>query len=140
MRTKARCGVLDEFKKFLLRGNVVDLAVGVAVGAAFTAVVNSMVKDLITPLIAAVGGKPNFAGLSFTLHGSTFNYGEFINALVSFLIMASVIFFFVVQPLNHLVRLTNRNEKTEDSKSAEEKLLEEIRDLLKDGKEGKKRS
>lgn len=136
--------MLDEFKKFLLRGNVVDLAVGVAVGAAFTAVVNSMVKDLITPLIAAVGGKPNFSGLSFTIHGSTFNYGDFINSLVSFLIMASVIFFFVVQPVNHLVKLTNRNQdkKPEDSKSPEEKLLEEIRDLLKDkdGKEGKKRS
>jgi len=85
--------MLDEFKKFLLRGNVVDLAVGVAVGAAFTAVVNSMVKDLITPLIAAVGGKPNFAGMSFVINGSTFSYGDFINALVSFLIMATVIFF-----------------------------------------------
>jgi large conductance mechanosensitive channel len=135
--------MLDEFKKFLLRGNVVDLAVGVAVGAAFTAVVNSMVKDLITPLIAAVGGKPDFSSLNFTIHGSTFDYGDFFNALVSFLIMASVIFFFVVQPVNHLVKLTNRQaKKPEDSKTAEEKLLEEIRDLLKnkDGKEGKKRS
>lgn len=131
--------MLDEFKKFLLRGNVVDLAVGVAVGAAFTAVVNSMVKDLITPLIAAVGGKPNFSGLSFTINGSTFNYGDFFNALVSFLIMASVIFFFVVQPVNHLIKLTNRSQKSEDTKTAEEKLLEEIRDLLKNDKEGKKR-
>jgi large conductance mechanosensitive channel len=135
MRTKARRGMLDEFKKFLLRGNVVDLAVGVAVGAAFTAVVNSMVKDLITPLIAAVGGNPDFSRLNFTIHGSTFNYGEFFNSLISFLIMASVIFFFVVQPVNHLVKLANRKQKKADAeKTADVALLEEIRDLLKEGK------
>lgn len=131
--------MLDEFKKFLLRGNVVDLAVGVAVGAAFTAVVNAMVKDLFTPLIAAVGGKPDFSRLSFTLHGSTFMYGDFINALISFMIMATVIFFFVVQPVNKLVKLTTRNQKKADAKDPQVVILEEIRDLLKDGKEGKKR-
>jgi large conductance mechanosensitive channel len=129
--------MLDEFKKFLLRGNVVDLAVGVAVGAAFTAVVNSMVDNVITPLIAAVGGKPNFAGLSFTINHSTFAYGQFLNALLSFLIVASVIFFFVVQPVNHLVKIATRNQKKSESKDAQVVLLEEIRDLLKEEHKGK---
>ena len=130
--------MLDEFKKFLLRGNVVDLAVGVAVGAAFTAVVNSMVADIITPLIAAVGGKPNFAHLSFTIRNSTFAYGQFLNALLSFLIVASVIFFFVVQPVNQLVKIAKRKEKKADAASDPQvALLEEIRDLLREEKKRK---
>lgn len=95
--------MLKDFRKFILRGNVVDLAVAVIIGAAFTTVVNSMVKDLITPLIAAFGGQPDFSALSFTIHGSKFMYGSFINALLSFLIMSAVVFFFVVQPLNKLM-------------------------------------
>jgi large conductance mechanosensitive channel len=122
---------LSEFKKFLMRGNVVDLAVAVIIGAAFTGVVNSLVKDVITPLIAAVGGKPDFSGLVFTIRGSRFMYGDFINSVISFLIMASVVFFFVVQPVNRLMKLAARQEKEEEKKDPEVLLLEEIRDELK---------
>ncbi len=95
--------MLKGFKEFLLRGNLVDLAIAVVVGTAFTAVVNALVKDLITPLIAAIGGKPNFGNLAFTVNGSRFAYGDFINAVVSFLIIAAVIFFLVVRPLTALM-------------------------------------
>ena len=122
---------LNEFKKFLMRGNVVDLAVAVAVGAAFTGVVNSLVKDIITPLIAAIGGNPDFSGLVFTIHGSRFMYGDFINAVISFLIMASVVFFFVVQPVNRLMKLASNKEKAEEARDPQVILLEEIRDELK---------
>jgi len=123
---------INEFKKFLLRGNVVDLAVAVVIGAAFTAVVTALVKDLITPLIAAIGGKPDFSGLVFTVHNSRFMYGDFLNALISFAIMAAVVFFFVVQPVNHLIKLATRNQKKEeDKKDPQIALLEEIRDELR---------
>jgi large conductance mechanosensitive channel len=92
-----------EFKQFLLRGNVVDLAVAVVIGGAFGAIVTSLVDNLITPLIAAVGGQPDFSEIGFTINGSTFNVGLFINALVAFLIIAAVIFFFVVKPMNMLI-------------------------------------
>ena len=87
------------FRDFILRGNLVDLAVAVVIGAAFTAVVNALVKDLITPLIAAIGGKSSFSDLSFTLNGSHFRYGDFINALITFLIIAAVVYFLVVKPV-----------------------------------------
>jgi len=102
--------MLKDFKKFILRGNVVDLAVAVVIGAAFGAIVTSLVKDLVTPLIAAIGGKPDFSGLSFSINHSKFLYGDFINAIVSFLIIAAVIFFFVVQPLNKLMAHLNPTE------------------------------
>jgi large conductance mechanosensitive channel len=86
-----------------LRGNVVDLAIAVVIGAAFGAVVAALVKDLITPLIAAIGGQPNFGNLSFTINHSTFKYGDFINALVSFVIIAAVVYYFVVLPYNTLM-------------------------------------
>ncbi|MBC7582003.1 large conductance mechanosensitive channel protein MscL [Aeromicrobium sp.] len=95
--------MLKDFRKFILRGNVIDLAVAVVIGAAFSAIVMALVKDLVTPLIAAIGGQPDFSGLSFTINGSKFMYGDFINAVVSFLIIAAVIFFGVVQPLNKLM-------------------------------------
>jgi large conductance mechanosensitive channel len=104
---------LSEFKTFILRGNVVDLAVAVVIGAAFTAVVNAFVKDIITPIIS-IPGKADFSTLHWTIHGSTFLYGEFLNALVTFLIVAAVIFFFVVKPLN---MLTNRR-KTQEAPAA----------------------
>jgi large conductance mechanosensitive channel len=126
--------MLKDFRQFLLRGNVVDLAVAVVIGAAFTAVVNSLVKDLITPLIAAIGGKPNFANLSFKIHGSVFMYGDFFNALLSFLIMAGVVFFLVVQPINHLIKLAKRGKVSDAPLDPQVVLLEEIRDLLKDRK------
>jgi large conductance mechanosensitive channel len=94
---------MRDFKEFLLRGNVVDLAVGFVIGAAFATVVTAFVAGLITPLIAAIGGEPNFSELSFTINGSEFLYGDFINALLSFLIIAAVIFFLVVRPVNALM-------------------------------------
>ena len=92
--------MLSEFRAFILRGNVVDLAVGVVIGTAFTAVVNALVKGLFTPLIAAVFGETDFGALAFTINGSEFAYGQFINALITFLIVAAVLFFLVVKPMN----------------------------------------
>lgn len=106
--------MLRDFKEFLLRGNVVDLAVAVVVGAAFGAVVTALVKDLITPLIAAIGGQPDFSSLSFTINKSHFLYGDFINAIISFLIIAAVIFFFVVVPLNAFFERSQRRATTPD--------------------------
>lgn len=94
---------MQGFKQFLMRGNVVDMAVGVIIGVAFAAVVSAFVKDLVTPLIAAVGGKPDFSAIAFTLNGSKFLIGDFVNALVSFLIIAVVVYFFVVLPVNTLM-------------------------------------
>ena len=95
--------MIREFRDFVLRGNVVDLAVAVVIGAAFGAVVASLVENLITPLIGAIGGEPDFSELSFTINGSRFGYGEFLNALISFLLIAAVVFFLVVKPLNELM-------------------------------------
>lgn len=95
--------MLKEFKQFLLRGNVVDLAVGVVIGAAFGTVVSAVVADILTPFIGAIAKVPDFGGLMFTLNGSKFMYGHFINAVISFLLVASAIFFFVVKPMNVLV-------------------------------------
>ena len=95
--------MLTEFREFILRGNLVDLAVAVVVGTAFTAVVTSLVEDLITPLIAAIGGEPDFSALSFTINESEFRYGDFINALIAFLVVAAVLFFFVIKPVNALL-------------------------------------
>ena len=95
--------MLREFRAFILRGNLVDLAVAVVIGTAFTAVVNALVKDIITPLIAAVGGEPNFGRLAFTINGSRFAYGDFLNALVTFLIVAAVVFFLIIKPVNALL-------------------------------------
>jgi large conductance mechanosensitive channel len=91
------------FKQFLLRGNVVDLAVGVVVGAAFGSVVTAFTKDLLTPLIAAVAGKPDFSAIQFTVNGSKFPVGDFINAIVSFVIIAAAVYYLVVLPINALV-------------------------------------
>jgi large conductance mechanosensitive channel len=100
--------LINEFKEFILRGNVVDLAVAVVIGAAFGAIVAALVKDLITPLIAAIAAKPAFSQLYFTINNSKFLYGDFLNSLVSFLIIAAVIFFLVVKPLNALLALTKK--------------------------------
>jgi large conductance mechanosensitive channel len=95
--------LLKEFRAFILRGNLVDLAIAVVIGTAFTALVSSFVSDLITPLIAAIGGEPDFGDLAFTINDSRFAYGSFINALITFLIIAAVVFFFVVKPVNALM-------------------------------------
>jgi large conductance mechanosensitive channel len=94
--------MLKEFKQFLLRGNVVDLAIGVVVGAAFGTVVTALVKDIITPLISALIKAPDFSDLFFIINGSKFMYGDFINAVISFILVAGSIFFFVVKPMNIL--------------------------------------
>jgi len=94
--------MLSEFKAFVLRGNVVDLAVAVVLGVAFGAVINAFVTDIITPILGAIGGKPNFSALTFTINGSVFYYGSFLNAVIEFLSIAAAIFFFVVKPINHL--------------------------------------
>jgi large conductance mechanosensitive channel len=102
------------FKKFLLRGNLIDLAVAVVIGAAFGAIVTSLVKDLITPLIAAIGGQPDFSNLYFTVNKSKFAYGDFINALLAFLIIAAVIYFLIVAPVVKLTtRMARKQEATE---------------------------
>lgn len=93
----------SEFRAFVLRGNVIDLAVAVVIGGAFGAVVTSMVENIITPIIAAIGGQPDFSGLSFTINNSVFQYGLFLNAVISFLIIAAVIFFLIVKPMNALM-------------------------------------
>jgi len=95
--------MLKEFREFILRGNLVELAVAVVLGTAFGAVVTALVKDLVTPLIAAVGGQPDFSRLTFTINDSKFLYGDFINALLAFLIIAVVVFFFVIKPVNALM-------------------------------------
>ena len=95
--------ILREFRAFILRGNLVDLAIAVVIGTAFTAVVNALVRDLITPLIAAIFGEPDFGALSFTINGSRFAYGDFLNALLTFVIVAAVVFFLVVKPVNLLM-------------------------------------
>lgn len=102
--------MLSDFKKFLLRGNLVALAVAVVIGVAFGAVVTSLVEDLVTPLIAAIGGEPDFSELTFTINDSEFRYGAFINALLSFALIAAVVFFLVMKPINGLVERMNREE------------------------------
>ena len=106
---------LNDFKAFILRGNVVDLAIAVVIGAAFGAVVSALVKDLITPLIAAIGGQPDFSGISFTIHNSKFFIGDFINVVISFVILAAVVFFFVVRPVNALMALRKTDTPVEET-------------------------
>src|SRR5437870_8701500 len=94
--------IAKDFKTFLLRGNVVDLAVAVVIGAAFGALVTALVRDLLTPIIALIFGKPDFSALQFTINSSTFHYGDFINYLIAFVSIAAAVFFFVVVPINKL--------------------------------------
>jgi len=107
------------FKKFLLRGNLIDLAVAVVIGAAFGTVVSSLVKDLITPLVAALGGKPDFSSLSFTLNHSKFAYGDFINSLISFLIIAAVIYYLVMSPTLRLTAMMQRKQEATERECPE---------------------
>ena len=124
--------MFKEFRKFIMRGNVVDLAVAVAVGAAFNSVVQGIVKDLITPLITAIGGQHDFSSLSFELNGSTFLYGDVINLIISFLVVAAVIFFLVVQPINKLQALANKRKTPEEP--TERKCPECLSDIPKAAK------
>ena len=102
------------FRQFLMRGNVIDLAVAVVIGAAFGAVVTALVKDLLTPLIAAIVQVPDFSGIAFTINGSKFLIGDFVNALVSFLLIALAVYLFVVMPVNALVARANRGATPPD--------------------------
>jgi large conductance mechanosensitive channel len=124
----------QEFKDFLLRGNLVDLAVAVVVGLAFNAVVTALVHDIITPIIAAIFGKPDFESLHFRIHQSVFLYGDFINAIITFLSIAAAVFFFVVKPVNYLMSRRRKGADPVDAStlSDEAVLLTEIRDLLRD--------
>ncbi len=116
---------LKDFQQFIARGNLVDLAVAVVIGVAFAAVVKALVDDLITPLIAAIFGEPDFSALTFTINGSTFHYGDFINALLTFVIVAAVVFFAVVRPVNALLARL-RTEPAEPSSRKCPECLSEI--------------
>jgi large conductance mechanosensitive channel len=105
--------LLQEFKQFLLRGNVIDLAVAIVIGVAFTELVQSFVENLVDPLIAAFGGEPNLDAWTFTVSGSTFTYGRFLTQLISFAIIAAVVFFFVVKPVNALISRARRQSPSD---------------------------
>ena len=100
--------MIKGFKEFILRGNVIDLAVAVIVGAAFTAIVTSLVTNIITPLLAAIVGKPDFSALKFTLHGGVITYGTFLNSVISFLLLASVVYFGIMVPMNFFLAKIKR--------------------------------
>jgi large conductance mechanosensitive channel len=124
--------VYKEFREFITRGNVIDLAVAVIIGLAFTAIINAIVSGLITPLIGMIGGN-DFSDLDFTINGSTFEYGQVINAVIQFLLIAAAVFFFIVKPINMLNERRRRGEEPEpEDLSDEAALLTEIRDLLRD--------
>jgi large conductance mechanosensitive channel len=122
--------VLKGFKQFILRGNVVDLAIAVVVGTAFTALVKAFVADILTPIIAAIAGQPNFATLTFTINHSVFLYGDLINALITFVSVAAAVYFFVVVPLNKLAERRAKGQAPVDETPPDIALLTEIRDLL----------
>jgi large conductance mechanosensitive channel len=126
--------MIKEFREFLLRGNVVDLAIAVILGAAFGAVITSFVNDILMQLVAMIGGTPDFSDLSFTINDAEFRYGAFLNAVIAFVIVAAVIFFFVVRPINALMARRKAGLEPEPEAVAEDVvLLGEIRDLLRDG-------
>jgi large conductance mechanosensitive channel len=118
--------MFEGFKKFILRGNVLDLAVGVVIGAAFNDVISALVKDFLTPLIGIAGRIPDFTHLQFTVNGSRFMYGHFLNSLLSFLLIAATIYFFVVNPINKLVEKTKREEAAEPTTKKCTECLSEI--------------
>jgi large conductance mechanosensitive channel len=118
--------ILNDFKQFLLRGNVVDLAVAVVIGAAFVAVVTALVQDLFTPLIAAIGGKQDFSALDFTINHSTFRYGDFINKVFTFVVIAAVVFFFVVVPINMLIARSRKEPPADPTTRTCPECLSEI--------------
>lgn len=122
--------LLNEFKAFLLRGNVIDLAVAFVLGAAFKTVIDSLVADLIMPIIAMLGGEPDFSSLDFEINNAVFRYGAFITSVVSFVIIAAAIFFFVVKPVNMIIERRKKGEEPEDTPE-DILLLREIRDSLR---------
>ncbi|MFI5040620.1 MAG: large conductance mechanosensitive channel protein MscL [Acidimicrobiales bacterium] len=124
--------LVTEFKDFILRGNVVDLAVAVVMGLAFNSLITAFVKDIITPIVAAIFGKPDFQTLTFTIHKSHFFYGDFINVVISFVSLALAVFLFVVKPVNFLMTRRRASAAPDDATLSDEAvLLGEIRDLLR---------
>lgn len=123
--------MIKDFKQFLLRGNVVDLAVGVVIGAAFGTVVTALVSDVLTPFIGALGNGPDFSKYSFNIHGNEFMIGHFINALISFMLVAGAIFFFVVKPMNVLI---SRSHKEPPADSTTKKCSECMSEIPMDAK------
>jgi large conductance mechanosensitive channel len=123
--------VFKEFREFISRGNVVELATAVVIGTAFTQLIDSIVTGLFTPLIAMFGDR-DYSDLDFTIHGSTFEYGDVISAFIAFVLVAVAVFFFVVKPINVLEARKRREGADEKELSDEAVLLSEIRDLLRD--------
>ncbi len=129
--------MIKGFREFLLRGNIVDLAVAVVIGTAFGAVVTALVADIITPIVAAIFGKPDFGGLTFTINGSHFLYGDFLNHVITFVSVAAAIYFFVVVPVKKMTELRARRVAAGEEPDAatpisdEVAVLSEIRDLLR---------
>lgn len=125
--------MIKEFRDFILRGNVVELAVAVIIGAAFNKVVDAIVKGLITPLIGIFGGTPDFSANVFTINGSEFRWGDVVNAIIGFLIVAAVLFFLIVKPMNTMMaRMKRQEEVSPPAPTVDQKLLTEIRDLLQE--------
>jgi large conductance mechanosensitive channel len=118
--------MLKGFKQFVLRGNVVDLAVGVVIGASFSNIVSALVKDLLTPFIAAIAKVPDFSGLLFTINGSKFMYGDFLNALISFLLIALAVYFFVIVPINMLISRSKKEAPADPANKKCPECLSEI--------------
>ncbi len=118
--------VMNGFKKFILRGNVVDLAVGVMIGAAFNSIVSSLVKDIFTPLIGVIAKVPDLSGLSYTIRASTFNYGTFLNTAISFMITAAAIYFGIVLPVNKLIERSRKDKPTDPTTKRCTECLSEI--------------
>ncbi|WP_322818117.1 large conductance mechanosensitive channel protein MscL [Tepidiforma sp.] len=126
-------GIVKEFRDFVLRGNVLDLAIAVVIGAAFTAVINSLVANLLTPFIAAIFGQPSFGNIDLAIGDATLEFGLFLEAVVNFVIVAAVIFFLIIKPVNVLLERRRRGEAAADVPTPEDiALLREIRDLLKE--------
>jgi large conductance mechanosensitive channel len=123
--------MLKGFKEFIMRGNVVDLAIAVVIGTAFTALVKAFVADILTPIVAAIFGKPNFGDLTFSINSSHFLYGDLINEIITFVSVAAAIYFFVVLPLNKIAERRARGQVPADEPLPPDiALLTEIRDLL----------
>jgi large conductance mechanosensitive channel len=124
--------IFDDFKAFLMQGDLVLLAVAFVIGTAFAALVGSFVTDWVTPIIGAIfGGKGPFGSLSFTLHNSVFNYGHFLDATITFVAIAAAVFFFVVKPYQHYMARRASGAEEAAALTADQQLLTEIRDLLK---------
>ena len=129
--------VFKVFRDFIMRGNVVELAVAVVMGAAFGAIVNALVSDIVMPLITAIFGKPNYSELVFTVNKSRILYGSFVTAIIQFLLIAIGVYFFIVMPLNHLEKMRKRRQGIPDlppPAETELELLAQIRDALRDGR------